>query len=201
MRLTGCFDTATDSFQLRLRLSRCDAGLKARNRIRNHPPLLRVALSLRRIKRQRNPHVERMNKTKIQRQHTDHGVALVIERNGTSDDLPISAEAALPQTMTDDRRRRSAGPIFLRKKIASLQFHTQQREELRGDAIRVQSFWLARARQCQVVGLIRGEPGERLTLLSPREKMRDGNNHYCRLRIELRQPYQSVRVRIWQRFQ
>src|SRR5438045_2849953 len=106
-----------------------------------------------------------MNEAKVRRQHAHHRVALVIERDWSSNDISIGAEAALPQTMTDDRGALAARAIFSRKKVtAESGLHAEQCKEISGDAIAVQSFRLARAGQCQVIGVVGRDLGERLTL-------------------------------------
>src|SRR5215510_11737775 len=104
--------------------------------------------------------------------------------------------------MADDRRSLPARPVFGRKKIASQrQLRAKQREELRGDVIRIQSFSLAGAGQRQVISSISRDLGERLALFAPRGKMRGAHKLNYRLRIKLSNPDQLIRVTIWQRSQ
>jgi len=63
-----------------------------------------------------------------------YGVTLGIEDESGSDGSGGGAKMALPQAVTQDGDRRSAGPVFGGQKLsAAEQAHTEKRKEIRGD--------------------------------------------------------------------
>src|SRR5205807_7566646 len=56
---------------------------------------------------------------KVRRQHPDHRVALVVQRDGLADDGAVGAKPFAPGDIAQNRDAIVAGPILFRKKIAA----------------------------------------------------------------------------------
>ena len=89
---------------------------------------MRVALQSLRIERKRNPDVNlaarleicrRAPELKIRRQHPNHRVALVVQRDGLADDVAVRAEPFAPCGIAQNGDAILARPVLLRKKIAA----------------------------------------------------------------------------------
>src|SRR6185369_12742861 len=80
-------------------------------------------------------------KLKIRRQHTDHGVALAVERERASNDSRIAAEASLPHAVSQHRDSWTILRVFAGLEGSSERgIDPKDAEEIRRDARRVHTF-------------------------------------------------------------
>ena len=89
---------------------------------------MRAALQFLRIERDRHPNVglaarleirRAARELKIRRQHADHRVTVVVQRDLLSRNIPVRAEPFLPNPVAQNRYAVLSGPVLLRKKIAA----------------------------------------------------------------------------------
>src|SRR6185295_9312743 len=88
-------DATRNQIQFRLRFIGSLTGLESSDEVRAVHEATRQLVLCRLIRQKKVCRPQRELKTRGQ--HTDHGVAFTIEREGAADDVWIGAEAALPQ--------------------------------------------------------------------------------------------------------
>lgn len=84
------------------------------------------------------------------RQHTNDGVALVLETQRPTDERRIASKAGLPHAMVRDHDTRSTGHVVAIEKAASDRWRNAKHAEVvRGDASPADQFGGFRARECK----------------------------------------------------
>src|SRR5262245_9936679 len=118
----------------------------ARLEARDHRQIL-SGLIRRRLcgsERQWCPELIVFKEPEIFRRHADHDIALTIEHERTAQDVRRSAEATLPEAVTQDRHEVFTRLILFRQKRAAQGgFDSQSRKETGGDLARLNPFRLA----------------------------------------------------------
>src|SRR5262249_42076142 len=99
----------------------------------------------------RREYVCRRVELKSRRQDANHRKACAVERELAPNDLSIAAEAALPESVSDDRRRRTVRLFVFRREVpAELWYHTERGKKVRGDQSRQQPFGLTAAGKVKI---------------------------------------------------
>ena len=113
------FQTGRDQIQLRLRLLLRQVRLQPRHDVGSRIAAACPEAFCRETDGHRNigfrPELE------IRSSDTDYSEALIVERELFPDDAFIRAEPALPESVTQDRRRSGARMVVLRNKVAPKQ--------------------------------------------------------------------------------
>ncbi len=152
------------------RLQACDGAhvAPARRALRGgegerHPELGR-------LRRQRSAAEEQ---THVRRHHADDGDAAAVELNGAADDGRIAGEAALPETVAQDRDRVVSLRTFIVGERAPDQRRDAERREEVGRDVHADDFFRrARSGQVDAVVVERRDPLECRRALAPADEVR-----------------------------
>src|SRR5262249_55679479 len=120
-------------------------------------------------------------KAEARRHYADDGYALVVNSDCAADDSRVAAEAPLPQTIADDRRRSRAGLVFFFKKMpATGRIHAEQRKQARHDARAIDPLGaLSRiaARECERILYVQRHLLEAAAARAPIDEIRKRKSH------------------------
>jgi hypothetical protein len=135
-------------------------------------------------------------------QDADHGDVLAVQAEGASDDGRIAAEAAMPEAIGDHGGIRAArGHLGGIERASERWRHSQQAEEIAGDARARDLLGLGLAAEARADRVVDGDAREALRLVPDGFVFGEGHGDGAGLRVrgDLRNRDQAVRVAEGQR--
>jgi Bacterial protein of unknown function (DUF839) len=131
-RVTGLSEASQNRFQFHARLLDGNTRLQPPNNLTDKerfPPGSRQHLLY--IEHSWQKHISFLNELKTGRHDADNLSAASVERQRLADDSRVAAEASLPESVTEDRHKRSSGPVLFRcERPPQLRCYAERRKQV-----------------------------------------------------------------------